>query len=452
MFHVLARCGKPKPQSQRVAMNRKAIPALILFAHIAHFSLFACALPALAGSPTPQGSHQGLSHVAPLVGPDIQTYRLDRLEQSVDKLNQRLDALPEHLENRFTQNLTRQTEATARWVESARDSLSKVQSNFNIFITIFAVVIALCGLLTAWNLKKKYQDFERELTEKKLEIESIVKSCHALHDVVTDCAERTKEISSEIFPNLPHSQKQDDSIKTEDKDESASLFSRLKAIAKLATDNKDWAKAIDYWKAAIHEDFEDPAAHAQLAYCAQHLAKNEPEQASSLLETACSHNKQATEIEPNYALAFYNWGNALANLDKIAETSGDRTRLLKLACEKWEQATGINPNLADAFHNWGAVLIHLAQISGSPEEKTRLLGRAKEVCLKAHDIKPGKGTYNLACIAALEGDKEQCREWLETSLATGNMASCDELTTDEDLKTVRDEPWFKDVLAKVCDR
>jgi hypothetical protein len=93
----------------------------------------------------------------------------------------------------------------------------------------------------------------------------------------------------------------------------------------------------------------------------------------------------------------------------------------------------------------------LAYLAQGPEEKQHLFTQACEKCEQAEKLQPGISSYNLACIAALCGDKDGCHVWLEKCLVAGKMVSCEHLKSDEDLSSVRDEDWFKEIERKVCE-
>jgi hypothetical protein len=80
-------------------------------------------------------------------------------------------------------------------------------------------------------------------------------------------------------------------------------------------------------------------------------------------------------------------------------------------------------------------------------EADGLLSQAEEKLLAAEELATGSGAYNLACVASLRGQPEECRQWLQRSLAAGKLPSRQHLVSDDDLKSVRDEPWFTELLS-----
>jgi hypothetical protein len=84
-------------------------------------------------------------------------------------------------------------------------------------------------------------------------------------------------------------------------------------------------------------------------------------------------------------------------------------------------------------------------------EADALFAQAEEKLLAAEDLVTGSGDYNLACIAALRGQRDECRHWLQRSLAAGHLPSRQHLMADDDLRSVRHEPWFAELLSAARD-
>jgi hypothetical protein len=74
------------------------------------------------------------------------------------------------------------------------------------------------------------------------------------------------------------------------------------------------------------------------------------------------------------------------------------------------------------------------------------LAQAGEKLLAAEQLRAGAAAYNLACVAALRGDRENCRQWLERSRAAGKLPPRQHLMADSDLASVRNDPWFTELL------
>jgi hypothetical protein len=59
--------------------------------------------------------------------------------------------------------------------------------------------------------------------------------------------------------------------------------------------------------------------------------------------------------------------------------------------------------------------------------------------------------YNLACIAALQGEPDECRRWLNLCAEKGKLPSRKHMIADSDLESIKGEPWFTDILARAKD-
>lgn len=275
-------------------------------------------------------------------------------------------------------------------------------------------------------------------------------------------------------------------------DPNAPLIPRLQALALKAESEQNWEAAQLHWGVILEQNPGDSSAHFHLAYCLAEQAKTDKDHAGHLLKQVVQHYakaaelaprnyatfnnmglalsdlaklssgheqrdlfklaldkyEQATRIDPDNAIAFSNWGVALGDMAKLSPEQEQRD-LLNLALEKYEQATNIDGNYAPAHKNKGSILLHLAAPE-TGERRAELLGKAETALRRAEELEASRGAYNLACVQALRGDKDGCREWMEKSLAAGRLPKCDLLKTDTDLDLVREEDWFKELLAKVC--
>ncbi len=74
---------------------------------------------------------------------------------------------------------------------------------------------------------------------------------------------------------------------------------------------------------------------------------------------------------------------------------------------------------------------------------------ALDLVKKAHEVEPKDAIiiYNLACFHALVGQKDKALDWLEKSVEAG-FYSPHKIATDADLNSLRDEPRYKQALAR----
>ncbi|MGH8498928.1 MAG: TPR end-of-group domain-containing protein, partial [Methylococcales bacterium] len=122
--------------------------------------------------------------------------------------------------------------------------------------------------------------------------------------------------------------------------------------------------------------------------------------------------------------------------------------VLREACEKFMQASKGRKNRPNTVNDWGVALLALANLCEG-DEKQKLLSEARSKCLEAEALKSGFASYNLACIASLEGDAENCRRYLETAREHFKIPSPGHLENDPDFKNVRRTDWFKELITQV---
>ena len=91
-------------------------------------------------------------------------------------------------------------------------------------------------------------------------------------------------------------------------------------------------------------------------------------QAEEYLE-ASEEYKAATELNPKYSEAYYNWGTALMELAKT-KSGNEAEKLYEEAFNKYELATMYKKDFHEAYYNWGNALMELAMTnSGNEAEK-----------------------------------------------------------------------------------
>ncbi|MCR4377936.1 MAG: hypothetical protein NUV50_07575 [Rhodospirillales bacterium] len=173
-------------------------------------------------------------------------------------------------------------------------------------------------------------------------------------------------------------------------------------------------------------------------------------EADKLFEQAIAKYEATLEIKPDTHEALYNWGGALSAQAK-QKTGVQADELFEQAYSKYAAALNIKPDTHEALNNWGGTLLAQAQ-QKTGVERQGLFAEAETKCLQAEATRPGKGAYNLACIAALMGKEKDCQTWLEKSLQAGTLPDLGHLNSDADLDPVRGEPWFTALLQKAKTR
>ncbi|GBG28368.1 Protein-lysine N-methyltransferase efm3 [Hondaea fermentalgiana] len=123
------------------------------------------------------------------------------------------------------------------------------------------------------------------------------------------------------------------------------------------------------------------------------------------------------------------------------------------AANLYTKVLALQPGNVAVMNNFATLLIEKTR-TAPPQERGPLLEQAKALLRRAQDEAPGFPAYNLACIAAQEvassaHDQEhraiaaqECRSWLMRAQQTGGIPDASILEEDEDLASVKGEPWF----------
>lgn len=169
---------------------------------------------------------------------------------------------------------------------------------------------------------------------------------------------------------------------------------------------------------------------------------------SSLFEQACDKYDAALKINPDSHEALFNW--ALAISAQATQKDGvPADALVAKAGEKYAAALAIKPDKHEALSNWGLMLLDQARTKQG-DAADAIYAQAREKLLAADAILPGSCSYNLACLAGLQGDVASAAEFLERSKADGgDWPGCEQVLTDTDFASVRDTDEFKKALAAV---
>ncbi len=87
------------------------------------------------------------------------------------------------------------------------------------------------------------------------------------------------------------------------------------------------------------------------------------------------------------------------------------------------------------------------------EEADWLLAEAEEKLLRAEEISPESGVYNLACTHALRDEETECRKWLEKNRDLGTLPprGREHLENNADLDSAREQEWFKAFFDSLWD-
>ena len=144
--------------------------------------------------------------------------------------------------------------------------------------------------------------------------------------------------------------------------------------------------------------------------------------------------------------AFVKWGDAFVAQAKTRQGE-EADRLFEQAYEKCQAALKIKPDDHEAFDNWGGAFIYQGRTKQG-QQRTELLREGQARLLEGERVKEGSCAFNLACAAALMGQVDDCRRWLLIALKHGELTA--KLMGDSDLDSVRELPWFQEILAALA--
>jgi len=129
-----------------------------------------------------------------------------------------------------------------------------------------------------------------------------------------------------------------------------------------------------------------------------------------------------------------------SNLLKLAKDKEgqEAEALYQLAFDNFKRASEIKPELIKPYHNWGLGLMKLAKRKEG-EEAEVLFQEAIEKFEKG--IEYGGPTYNLSCLYAIKGNKEEALKYLEISFKNKEHKP-EFVKKDEDWKDYLEDPDF----------
>jgi len=196
----------------------------------------------------------------------------------------------------------------------------------------------------------------------------------------------------------------------------------------------------------IKPDMHDALSNWGLALAKRAKTRSGVE-ADQLFALAYDKYAKALDIKPDMHDALNNWGAAL--LEQAKTKSGvEADRLFALAYEKYAQALEIKPDDHEALYGWGGALLEQAK-TRSDEEADRLWEEARERLLAANAIEKGSATFNLACLAALTGDVDECLARLQEAVDAGYPLSRLKVEEETDFAGVLDHPDMQRFLAEL---
>jgi tetratricopeptide (TPR) repeat protein len=173
------------------------------------------------------------------------------------------------------------------------------------------------------------------------------------------------------------------------------------------------------------------------ALVGQARASNEP----ALYRQAVEKFEAALKLDAKSAEAMTGWGNALAGLAE--KMPGDA--LFHEAYSKFAAALKLKPGMEPALHDWAAAMLAWWRHKRDPQ----LLAEAREI-LDWHDAVNPNRPYLRACLAAIQGNDEECEARLRRCRELGQLPGKDILLSAPEFEQMRGKKWFRDVVERVA--
>lgn len=134
---------------------------------------------------------------------------------------------------------------------------------------------------------------------------------------------------------------------------------------------------------------------------------------------------------------------ALATMLSLQGQEDGKKEDLERALPHYELAVKHREDYREAYDYWGTTLLSLGKMKGTK----KLISEALEKLSVAEEIKPGFGSYNMACAYSLLGESKEAVSWLKKAIKYYEEHRA-QAKSDEDFENVRDLPEFKKLLKK----
>ena len=373
------------------------------------------------------------------------------------------------------------TGVIAACVKNTTDSPIGVFAALIAAMTAIFVVFGFVMYGRSREMREELKEVRREADNsrsKLLELREEAKG--RIKEINEEAKEARKELASQMDSFLKDQRKKTEELESLDKrarhmrdNLNISLSQQVSRSTGYSDDFQKGLKALeeaDYYTAIEH--FSNCIEHASsaAAYSNRGLAKNE----LGRHRDAISDYDKAIRLNPKNAVAFNNRGTANYELGRHEDAISDFAKAIRLdpknafaynnrgnsknelgrhedAISDFDDAIRLDPKYALTYYNRVAALLKLADQKPASEEQ-KLLKDAEQMCEKARELSGNEfGFYKCACVAARLGKEDECKKWLEMSIGK-DCPSREHVEKDEDLKSVRDRDWFKQLLEKMASR
>ena len=170
-------------------------------------------------------------------------------------------------------------------------------------------------------------------------------------------------------------------------------------------------------------------------------------QAEKLLSEAMGIYELIASDSSAFKDALYNWGMALLYTARLKQ--GDEAKkLYEQAGEKFSYCLVAKADYLAAALDWGVALMELAALQDKTEKEASYV-LAKEKFSLADSIQAGVASYNFACLHAVHGDFDACKEALELARDYKNLPDEEDILNDADMQIAKTQAWFDDFIASI---
>lgn len=204
--------------------------------------------------------------------------------------------------------------------------------------------------------------------------------------------------------------------------------------------------AIEKYDKAIEINNKYENAYNNWGHALNELAKIELENEikKELNLNAVDKFEKVIKINNKNENAYINWGNALNELAIIENKKFLKIELYNEAIKKYKSVLEINDKNNLAHYNISIPLSTLAQLTTNEIDKANLFKKALYHSEKA--VALGEEPFNLCCVHALMGNKNEAIKYLEQSLFDGRTPLA-HIEKDEDLISIRSMPEYEKLIS-----